>query len=450
MNATTKIFAFAIVAILLVGGLVAGAFMLGMKKGAEPSAMTSKPAPSHVATAPASAPATTGTPTGAARTAAGPLRPGVKAPAGHPTIPQGHTQNRPVAQQAAPSVVKPGIKFSHFRVGNRNVKDMLADGPYVWVGTSGGVIRYDTRSDDYKLFDVRNGSLLANGVFHVGKLSKNRISVGTYGGGWSIYDQEKGTWKSYNIPHGLADAFVYDVLELPNGDIWVATWSGANRIRGGDMDDRSKWDLFTVENTSGGLPNDWVYGLAAGKNGDIWVATEGGLALFREDTWQHWNHKDGLGVAYDKVKDQEQFGSDPGKTSSHHAQQKVEQGLGKVTTAYNPNYIISLEVDAEGIVWCGTWGGGLARFDGSQWTNFTMTEGLPSNYIFMLAQDAEQNLWIGTSKGLVRREKDGFKVLDTTDGLFSNNVFSMTFAADKTMWVGSFGGVARIFPKQGD
>ena len=45
---------------------------------------------------------------------------------------------RPVAD-APPSAEAPG--FTHFRVGNRNVKGMLADGNQVWVGTSGGVIR---------------------------------------------------------------------------------------------------------------------------------------------------------------------------------------------------------------------------------------------------------------------------------------------------------------------
>ncbi|WP_253261879.1 hypothetical protein [Ramlibacter montanisoli] len=43
----------------------------------------------------------------------------------------------------------------HFRVGQRNVKDIFTEGNVVWVGTSGGVIRYDTKTDDYKLFDTR-------------------------------------------------------------------------------------------------------------------------------------------------------------------------------------------------------------------------------------------------------------------------------------------------------
>ncbi|NIP72696.1 MAG: regulator, partial [Gammaproteobacteria bacterium] len=127
-----------------------------------------------------------------------------------------------------------------------------------------------------------------------------------------------------------------------------------------------------------------------------------------------------------------------------HARQKTEMGLEKVDVAYNPNYIVSLLVDQDGTVWCGTWGGGLARFDGSQWTNFTMADGLPANHIFMLYQDARGRLWIGTSKGLARREGDGFKVFTTHDGLFSDNVFSMATGLDQSFWVGSFGGVAHI------
>ena len=69
-------------------------------------------------------------------------------------------------------------------------------------------------------------------------------------------------------------------METQDGDVWIATWSGANRIRGGKLRDRCKWELHTVENTKGGLPNDWVYGLAEGKNGSVWLATEGGLARF--------------------------------------------------------------------------------------------------------------------------------------------------------------------------
>lgn len=359
-----------------------------------------------------------------------------QAPAGHPPAVPPQTQGKVGSD--------PSQKFTHFRVGNKNVKRIFVDGDVVWVGTSGGAVRYDTRSDEYKLFDVKSG-LLSNGVFHIGKLD-GRISVGTYGGGLALLDPKSEKWETYNVPEGLGDAFVYDMIKAKNGDVWIATWSGVNRIRGGDLKDRSKWELHTVESTKGGLPNDWVYGLAEGRNGEIWLGTEGGLAHFKDGRWQNWNHARGLGAPYEKVKDHIQYKTDPSKVSEHHARQKQEMGLEKVDVAYNPNYIVSMVVDAQGVVWAGTWGGGLSRYDGKAWTHYTVAEGLPGNHVFMLHIDPRGELWIGTNNGLAKMTAGKFEVMTINDGLFNNAVFSMATARDGTLWVGSFGGVAKIKP----
>ncbi|NOY63204.1 MAG: regulator [Gammaproteobacteria bacterium] len=335
--------------------------------------------------------------------------------------------------------------FAQFEVGNSNVKSIHAEGHYVWIGTSGGVIRYDTRDDSYKVFDNKVSGILSNGIFHVSRIDE-RIYLGTYGGGLSVYDISADKWKNYNIPEGLADQFVYDVKKVSNGDIWIATWSGVNRIKGGVLEDPDSWQSFTVENTDGGLPNPWVYGLEEGLNGDIWFATEDGLARYRDGSWVNWKHDDGLGAPYDVVKETIQFTNDPAQASSHHARQKAEQGLSDVKVAYNPNYIISLAVDSQGVVWCGTWGGGLARFDGKSWRNYTTVDGLPANHIFMLHRAPNGRIWIGTSNGLAyfNKQGSGFSVLTRADGLYADNVFSMSDAADGSVWIGSFGGVAHI------
>ncbi|HHM05489.1 MAG TPA: regulator [Gammaproteobacteria bacterium] len=355
-------------------------------------------------------------------------------PADHPAIPPNTV------------LAPPGrSRFVHFRVGGRNVKSMYVDGKVVWIGTSGGVIRYDAEADSYEMFDNQTPGILSNGIFHVSKLG-DKVLLGTYGGGLSVFDPAASTWRNYNIPDGLADQFVYDVLKASDGDVWIATWSGVNRVRGGRLDDPAAWETFTVENTGGGLPNPWVYALDEGRDGEMWFATEYGLARYKDGQWTHWQHEDGLGASYDVVKKSIQFTSDPGRASAHHAQQKAEQGLQNINVAYNPNYIISLVVDDDGIVWCGTWGGGLARFDGHTWRNYTTADGLPSNHIFMLYKDPLGRVWAGTSKGLARLNADGkgFSVFTMADGLFADNVFSMAQAADGSMWVGSFGGVARI------
>jgi ligand-binding sensor domain-containing protein len=360
----------------------------------------------------------------------------------------------PTAPAGAASSPAAPRKFTHFRVGSKNVKRIYVDGDIVWVGTSGGAVRYDLKADNYKLYDNRSGGLLSNGVFWVGRIG-SRIALGTYGGGLALLDEDTQRWKTYNIPDGLGDAFVYDVLAARNGDLWIATWSGVNRVRAGKLDDKRAWELHTVANTKGGLPNDWVYGLAEGLNGDIWLATEGGLCLFRDaapgaptttGNWQNWNHAAGLGADYALVKDNIQFTSDPGQASEHHARQKAEMGLSDITVAYNPNYVVALAVDAAGVAWAGTWGGGLSRYDGKAWRHYTVTDGLPGNHVFMLQNDAAGELWIGTNQGLARKTASGFEIMTSRDGLFGDAVFAMASAPDGSLWVGSYGGVARLAP----
>jgi ligand-binding sensor domain-containing protein len=410
------------ISILVVTGLIAGAYTLGFNQGSVRPARNSYQAEpalnNNINTA-------------------GKIEPGAQVPASHPSIVTTQSVSKTVSREG-------NSKFTHFRVGNRNVKSIFVETDKIWVGTSGGVIRYLPETDDYRLFDVSNG-LLANGIFHVSRWTDNKMLIGTYGGGLAIYDEIEDNFEIFNVPNGLADAFVYDVLVMPNGDLWIATWSGANRVKAGRLDDPGAWETYTVENTENGLPNDWVYDLELGINGEIWFATEGGLARYQNGQWTSWNHKDGQGAEYDIVKDNNTFNTDPATMSSHHARQKIEMGLQNIDTAYNPNYIVALEVDKNGTVWIGTWGAGLASFDGEKFVNYTVKDGLPANHVFMLHEDRNGILWVGTSNGMSQFNNGEFSnKLTTQEGLFSNTVFSMDTQEDKTLWVGSFGGVSRI------
>jgi len=79
----------------------------------------------------------------------------------HPAIAGGSQALPPETGRAhIDSEVDPNAHFTHFRVGERNVKQIFADGDTMWVGTSGGVIRYNIKTDDYRLYDTRSGRIL--------------------------------------------------------------------------------------------------------------------------------------------------------------------------------------------------------------------------------------------------------------------------------------------------
>lgn len=291
------------------------------------------------------------------------------------------------------------VAYTHFRVGERNVKRILVDGARIWVATSAGVIRYEPASDDYQLYDQRSGLRSNNAVF-VGKVGE-RIAAGTAGGGLALFDGATERWETYGPDEGLVDAVVHDVLRASNGDLWIATRAGVNRVRGGTLRSRGNWERYTVAGTEGGLPSDRVYALAEGRGGDIWLATEAGVALHRAGSWKSWGEEGPSGMA------------------------------------------VALSVDQRGSVWAGTLGSGLGHFDGTAWRQYTAADGLPGNNVFTLHRDAKGLLWVGTDRGLARMKDGRFRVMTTRDGLYGNAVFAMASAPD-ALWVGSFGGVARI------
>ena len=74
------------------------------------------------------------------------------------------------------------------------------------------------------------------------------------------------------------------------------------------------------------------------------------------------------------------------------------------------NDVYSLAIDGSNI-WIGTWGG-LAKFDGSNWTTYdTSNSGLPDNVIRALAVDGS-DIWVGAGEsGLVKFDGSNWRIL---------------------------------------
>jgi len=332
------------------------------------------------------------------------------------------------------------LKSDNFSLNARNVKVLKSQGDTLWMGTSMGVIKYDTTSiDNYTVYDNRN-TLLSNGIFSISIDPNDKVWFGTYGGGLSIL--AAGEWVNINTPQGLNDAFVYD-LKFTSTSMWVATWSGVNRVQGDPLMHDS-WTSFTVENTDGGLIDNWVYAIEIGENNNIWFGTEGGLSLFNGKQWKNWNHKNGLGASYEIVKHDNRLATDSFK-GSHHSNQVINLPNTE-NVSYRPNYIVSMRLDQSNRLWIGTWGGGLSMFDPETqvFRNYTVKHGLPGNYILAIHEGSDGNLWIGSNKGLSKFDGTTFLNYSQTNGLISDYVFSIEFDNDSFLWVGGHHGMTRL------
>ena len=66
----------------------------------------------------------------------------------------------------------------------------------------------------------------------------------------------------------------------------------------------------------------------------------------------------------------------------------------------------SLYEDRDGNIWFPTEGFGIYRYDGQSFTNFSEEEGLPSQAIQCIHQDRAGRIWLGGWMGLFRLDGD--------------------------------------------
>jgi ligand-binding sensor domain-containing protein len=95
-------------------------------------------------------------------------------------------------------------------------------------------------------------------------------------------------------------------------------------------------------------------------------------------------------------------------------------------------------------VWAGTWGGGVSRFDGKRWHNYTVKDGLAGNLVYAIAQDEQGVLWFGTENGVSRYDGKAWQNFRRQDGLLESNVYAIAAAPGGSVWAGTKRGVARI------
>ncbi len=199
-----------------------------------------------------------------------------------------------------------------------------------------------------RLFTVRDG-LISNEVFSLREARNGDLLIGTRAGLSRMHD---GHFQNTRISDRLSRTLVLDVLEDAQRRLYVA--AAGNVFISQDGGWRSM--------VTGG-----PVALAEGANGDIWAGTNGGglWKITREESTQHFTKAEGLGW----------------------------------------NRIRTLLWDDRGVLWIGTFGGGLIRFDGKRFFSFTTRDGLPSDNVAHIGSDGAGYLWLSTTRGIARVAK---------------------------------------------
>jgi len=87
----------------------------------------------------------------------------------------------------------------------------------------------------------------------------------------------------------------------------------------------------------------------------------------------------------------------------------------------------SLLKDANGSLWIGTYGGGIAKKTGDAFEIIQLGENVNSKIITCLLNDREGNFWVGTWMGIYKYDNNRFVTYNAEDGLPSNNILSVYY-----------------------
>jgi len=295
----------------------------------------------------------------------------------------------------------------------------LDDKQNVWIGTNGGLLKYDRSR--WIVYDTTNSGLLITyyGNIDIRALEfskQENLWIGFRGGPWlTKYDGQR--WLNYDSTNSPFSRTLVSCLRIDrNNNLWIGA-------RGLVKLDGANWTVYTTQNTP--LTSNAIYDIEFDKTGNLWCGLgfvvnyddesnptvfEGGLARFDGHNWLIYNASDSE-LPYNNV--------------------------GRIA------------FDSEGVMWLATWhpgiagieyGGGLTKFDGTRWTTYNIYNSpLTSNTIFDITVDKDDNLWLCTcAGGLIKYDRKNnwtvYNTLNSGIAFNSQNVVAIDSYGNK--WIG--------------
>lgn len=261
---------------------------------------------------------------------------------------------------------------------------------YLWVGTQGGLTRFDGTQTVHFTRDVNAPELGKGYIFSLAADPDGSLWIGTSGSGLVRY--RDGRFEAFESVT-RADAMQIFALDLQSdGTLWMGTNTGVVRRT-------TDGHLFVFRVDSSSASAGFVRAVLAFEDGRALAGSAAGLTEIRNGTVRRLRMADGM-------------------TRAVHA----------------------LYRDRRGTIWVGT-NKGLFRLDGD-----TVRPAEPSieAHVSSIREDRHGSLWVGTADGLKRIAAGRVESFSAADGLLANGVAALHEDRQGTLWIGTGGGMTQL------
>ncbi|HAM38178.1 MAG TPA: hypothetical protein DCP53_02095, partial [Elusimicrobia bacterium] len=108
------------------------------------------------------------------------------------------------------------------------------------------------------------------------------------------------------------------------------------------------------------------------------------------------------------------------------------------------NQVLSISIDNEDNKWFGTGSGAISKFDDTNWTTYTYPNYYNLYFENTMAIDAQDNKWFGTyNRGVYKYNNTTWTNYTIENGLVNNNVKSIAFDSYGNKWFGTSNGISK-------
>ena len=349
----------------------------------------------------------------------------------------------------------------------------------LWFGTTSKGVLY-IKGEEWGYLDRKSG-LPQNHILALFVDDANNLWVGSDDG---LSRLTASPFMSYTTDHGLVHNFVRALFIDSEERLWIGTREGVCYMTpSGEVE---------ILDTSQFL-NDRIYAITEHPDGSLLFAASEGLVSYKDGVVRNYRASDNLALSrlhsvYTDPWDRVWLGADglmefvngePQSFTTGHPLSEIKiidmvrdkdgwlwLAAFKGLYSYHPDRvevrkheafdltIWDLDLDQNGNLVFGTNGMGLYRYDGTEFTNISTSDGLGNDFVWQVLGASNGDLWVGHTNGLDRIQGDQFSHFDKNDGMAENEGSSATCIEDKNggLWFGSAQGLtyyhASLVPKE--
>jgi ligand-binding sensor domain-containing protein/signal transduction histidine kinase len=276
----------------------------------------------------------------------------------------------------------------------------------LWAGTETGGLHI-LRDERFRTIGMRE-AISADGTTAVVEDSAGTLWVGTSGSGLNAITRNGPSVskvKTYTVRDGLLSDVILSLAAAPNGDFWVGTPDGLNRIHGGVV------ASFT---SADGLPDDFIRSLLVDADGSLWIGTRRGLTHWTDSSaatrMETFTQANGLGSDLVGAMARDTRGNLWVATLTGLSRLQGDKShyvISNYTSAngLSSNVITALLARAGGTLLIGTQDHGWNLWDGQK-LSAVSRNGLDRTTVHAILEDGSNHLWFATGNGIARCDCD--------------------------------------------